>query len=345
MNRILVIRRDNIGDLVCTTPLLSGLRRRFPEAWLGALVNSYNAPVLERNPDVDEVVSYTKLKHAEGGKALAALGDRLSSLWRLRRQGVDCAVLATPEFNRHALQLATWVAPRAIAGVSDGSRAAGKISLPVSRAELDGLHEVERVYRIGEALGLGKPIPSLRVVPDPDAVDRMRAQLRGRPGLRVAVHISARRPRQRWPADRFIRLVAALQGEHGATCILLWSPGSLADPRHPGDDETADRVVAGIAAGSPLHACPTRTLPELIAAIAAADAVICSDGGASHLAAALGKPLVCLFGDSPAERWHPWGVAHRVLQPPSRDVRDISVQEVLAAYLSLAARCDNRSPP
>ena len=40
MKQILVIRRDNIGDLVCTTPLFTALRRRFPDAWIGAFVNS-----------------------------------------------------------------------------------------------------------------------------------------------------------------------------------------------------------------------------------------------------------------------------------------------------------------
>ena len=57
---ILVIRRDNIGDLVCTTPLITALRQRFPKAWIGALVNSYNARVLDGNPDQDEVFIYTK---------------------------------------------------------------------------------------------------------------------------------------------------------------------------------------------------------------------------------------------------------------------------------------------
>ena len=69
MNRILVIRRDNIGDLVCTTPLLAALRRRFPAAWIGALVNSYNATVLDRNPDLDEVFVYRKLKHLGPGES------------------------------------------------------------------------------------------------------------------------------------------------------------------------------------------------------------------------------------------------------------------------------------
>ena len=94
--RILVIRRDNIGDLVCTTPLLSALRAHFPDAWLGALVNSYNAPVLTGNSDLSKVIAYTKLKHIDAGQsAWRLLGARFSDLWKLRRMKLDTVVLAT----------------------------------------------------------------------------------------------------------------------------------------------------------------------------------------------------------------------------------------------------------
>ncbi|HRE18743.1 MAG TPA: hypothetical protein PLW86_17010, partial [Rhodocyclaceae bacterium] len=75
---ILVIRTDNIGDLVCTTPLLSALRQRHPQAWIGVLANSYSAPVLAGNPDVDAVLVYRKAKHlAPGESVLAAHWSRL----------------------------------------------------------------------------------------------------------------------------------------------------------------------------------------------------------------------------------------------------------------------------
>ena len=54
-----------------------------------------------------------------------------------------------------------------------------------------------------------------------------------------------------------------------------------------------------------------------------------------HLAAGLGKPVVALFGDSPARRWHPWGVDHAVVQAASGDVADVSVDEVAAACAAL----------
>jgi hypothetical protein len=71
--KILVIRRDNIGDLVCTTPLIHALRTRFPKARLDLLVNSYNAPLLVGHPDVDHLYVYTKAKHRENGECIGGL--------------------------------------------------------------------------------------------------------------------------------------------------------------------------------------------------------------------------------------------------------------------------------
>lgn len=113
--------------------------------------------------------------------------------------------------------------------------------------------------------------------------------------------------------------------------MLLWSPGSADDPQHPGDDAKADEIL-GAVQGADVVPYPTHRLAMLIGALAASDAVLCSDGGAMHIAAALGKPIACFFGDSPAARWRPWGVRHEVLRPSGgKDVRDIGVQEALSA--------------
>jgi ADP-heptose:LPS heptosyltransferase len=89
---------------------------------------------------------------------------------------------------------------------------------------------------------------------------------------------------------------------------------------------------------------PTQTLPELIAALTECDALICADGGAMHLGAGLGLPIVCLFGNSGATRWHPWGVPYRLLQKPSFDVADIGVDEVVTAFNALKAGIPARAP-
>jgi ADP-heptose:LPS heptosyltransferase len=72
--------------------------------------------------------------------------------------------------------------------------------------------------------------------------------------------------------------------------------------------------------------------------------MICSDGGAMHIGAALDKPIVCFFGNSDSTHWHPWAVPYVLLQPASRDVADISVDEAHAASGSCATASLPTSP-
>jgi len=345
--KILVVRRDNIGDLICTTPLLAALRRRHPEAWIGALVNSYNAPVLDRNPDLDAVFAYQKLKHLEPGEsALAALGRRAGMLWRLRQMRLDVVVLATPGLPARGLGLARWLKPRRIAGFDDGGARTVALDLRVALSSLDARHEVEQVFALAKLFDVEGGAPALVLVPDPREAEAARALFAARPGRRIAVHISARRRAQRWPAKCFAELIRRLASDHGAQAMLLWSPGPADHPQHPGDDQKAAEVLNAIGSDRAMIPMviphPTAKLSSLLGALAACDEVICSDGGAMHLAAALGKPIVALFGDSPVERWRPWGVRHRIVRPESRDVADVPVAAVLAAYAEIASAAGPR---
>lgn len=333
--RILVVRRDNIGDLICTTPLLTALRQKFPEAWIGAFVNTYNAPVLERNPHVSEIVAYTKLKHLGFANSIfAAMRDRFMLIRKLRQMHLDHVVLATPDFVPRIARLARWFRPKQVTGFSDGSARAGALDRSIRVDEVAGRHEVERVFALARLFGVATAIPPLTLVPDPAELAAARAAFGGTEP-KIAVHISARRPAQRWPAERFAALIGRLQERHKV--ILLWSPGSAADVEHPGDDEKAKLIMSRVKNGARFIAYRTGRLQALIGALASCDAVICSDGGASHIAAALGKPMVCFFGDSPVERWRPWGVPLRLIQPGTKNVADISVEEALVAFASLAA--------
>ncbi len=324
---ILVIRRDNIGDLVCTTPLLSALRTHFPEARIEVLANSYNAPVLEGNPDVDHVHVYSKLKHlGSDGGTFGALGARVSMLWQLRRRRIGLVIVAAGEQDTRARRLAGLLGARRVICAGDAA---------------PGQHEVERTFSAARLIGIRGPIPSLRVVPDAGVRHRVRQAIDrahpSRAGAVVGLHISARRPMQRWPAENFAELAIALHETHHATLLLFWSPGARTHPQHPGDDDKA-RAVQEFAAGrARIVPWPTAGLHELIGGLAECDAVICSDGGAMHIAAALGKPIACLFGDSDVARWRPWGVRHIVLAAATRSVAEISVREAIAAASTLLA--------
>jgi len=327
---ILVVRRDNIGDLVCTTPLFSALRQRFPDAWIGALVNSYNAPVLHGNPDLSEVYAYRKLKHRGAGESLLAnLRARYRIIAALRRKSLDYVVLAGNAGRAMAFARLLG-AGRTVALEGEASRP----DIAIDARDLAGRHEAEITFGLARAFGIAGPPPRPSVYPDENAVARLRRDSALRlPGAKtlVGIHISARKPSQRWPAERFAEFARDLARRKGVGMLLFWSPGAATDPVHPGDDETAHALSESLR-GLPLMPVPTRDLGELIAGLSLCERVLCSDGGAMHLAAALGKPMVCLFGRSDAARWHPFGVRYELLQPASLEVRDISVSSVAGAF-------------
>ena len=326
--RILVIRRDNIGDLACTTPLLRALRSQLPKAHLSALVTQYNVAVLAGNPDLDAVHSYTKAKHRAAGESVLRLyGRRLKQVMQLRSERFDWVLLpGGPQAS--SMRTARWIR-------------AARMLVRDHKDAVAGPHEVEQCCHLLSRMGLKYETPSLRLAADPAEIaqiaDSMRRTWPTRPQSVIALHISARKARQRWPVERFTELARRLHAATQAGLMLLWAPGGSNDPLHPGDDEKSDAILAAL---RDVPVLPVRTvrLEALIAALSQCDRVICSDGGAMHLAAGLGKPVVCLFGNSDAARWRPWGVRYELLQPPSRDVADISVDEVVDACDRLSGR-------
>lgn len=321
--KILVIRRDNIGDLVCTTPLLRRLREALPNAWIGALVTHYNAPVLAGNRDIDALFSYRKAKHREPGEsAVGLLWARMRQMLGLRRMKIDIVLLPAGGVQASARQMARLIGAGCIVAQPEG--------------QYPPMHETERAMRVLAPLGLGTAPPALRVCATPQGVAQARARLAAAlpgDGPLIGLHVSARKPDQRWPAERFVALMAQLRREQEARFMLFWSPGDEANPLHPGDDAKAAAIIAG--GQAPLLPWPTQDLRGLIDGLALCDSVICSDGGAMHLAAGLGKPIVCMFGTSDPVLWHPWGVPHRVLRAMNRRVADIGVAEAAAAWTSL----------
>lgn len=339
--KILIIRRDNIGDLICTTPLFEAIRRQYPTAYIAALVNSYNEPAIQGNPHLDAIFAYTKGKHAAGESVWQAYLRRAKLLWELRQMKFDYALLATSGFAARSLKLARMLAPQHIVGFTTEQGSSRKIDLAIPHGGGDKLHETMDMFRLLEPLGISGDIPGLTVVPDAALASRLHLalpeQVRQGSGPLIALHISARKEKQRWPVERFAELAHRLHAQHAARFLVFWSPGDENNPFHPGDDGKAGRLLTALA---DLPAAPVRTehLSELIAGLSLCDAAVLSDGGAMHLAAGLGKPLVCFFGNSSAERWHPWGVPYELLQKPSRDVSDVSVEEAVDAFFRLTRR-------
>lgn len=332
--KILVIRRDNIGDLILTTPLIRALRERFPKAWIGVLVNSYTAQVLDNNPDVDEVFVYTKVKHRGSASIWAAYWSTVRQILRLRWARIDYAVLASPAASSKAQMFARRIKAKTIVGF-------GECATPgygLTAGSAGPLHEVEEVFRIARLFGIEGAPPGALIRIDDRQSKRASGLVTGKlpqGSALIGVHISARKISQQFPAEKFVGLLRALREiAPDVAFVLFWSPGAADNATHPGDDLKASQILQQLG-NFPIAPFPTFTLSELFGGLSICEMVICSDGGAMHAAAALGKPITCFFGDSDPAKWHPWGVPYRLLQPGSKNIVDISLTEILNAFRNL----------
>ncbi len=317
IRKILVIRRDNIGDLVCTTPAIAALRQHFPDAQIGVLVNSYNADVLSGNPHVDHCFVYQKLKHAVGSiNQIKALLRRLKLILQLRRWQPDVTILAKSSYDRHGLNFARQIGARNIVGfVPDELNRTQRLpDIAMPPPEAHAAHEVEAINQLLAPLGIDDALGPLQVFPDLNAVALLKKRVPEAP-YRIALHISAREAERRWGLDNFVAFTNdILERDADNQILLFWSPGQADAPHHPGDNELARQLIEEICSQR-LIPMPTRDLKELMAAVSLCDLFIGTDGGAMHLAVALNKKVLAMFENTPYKlnHWYPWRVAHQVV--------------------------------
>lgn len=337
--KILIVRRDNIGDLICTLPLIASIRALCPESRIDILVNSYCAPVIVNNPDVDNVYIYTKGKHKGAAESLwAVYWRRLRLTLKLRGLMYDWLVLAHVGYLPRPLRWAKQIAAKRVVGfVSPEYKGVDRvITDQVILDRRQHLHEVEYLMQLLQPFGRVDEIPAAKIIPELDALTVATSVLRPVGGCRtvIGINISARLPSQQWPTQRFIELIKMVSAV--ARCALFWAPGSQSNSMHPGDDEKASEILKACSTFDVVP-YPTQSLDLLIAGISVTDLVVTADGGALHIAAACNRPVVALFGDSDSRQWYPWHVPHHILHPESRDVRSITAKQVSAAVWSLQA--------
>ncbi|OGW31409.1 MAG: hypothetical protein A2X54_03115 [Nitrospirae bacterium GWF2_44_13] len=334
-SKILFIRRDNIGDLVCTTPSIRAVREKYPDAKIGILVNTYNADTVSNNPDIDEVYIYEKAKHATDKNKLSVWRSNLKVLLKIRKEKYDVAIGCGSYSPRLARYTLLTGAKTRIGYLKKGMEKSKLYNMPLYEPEKK-LHEVEKTYNLLAPLGINGEPSGLRMLPDNVEVNKVKEFLNSAGFLKenplIAFHISSRRPENRWPAQRFIELANLISANYASNILLLWSPGSEKNVYHPGDDEKAEIIIKAL---NPTPAAyKTTSLRELIAALSVSSLVVCCDGGAMHIAAALGKPIVTIWGSTSPDSWAPWGTRHIILKK-NRNAADISVEDAFTAVSKL----------
>ncbi|HLG50658.1 MAG TPA: glycosyltransferase family 9 protein [Chloroflexota bacterium] len=305
--RILVIRLDNLGDVLLATPAIRAIRRALPRARIVLLASPAGAQVAGLNPDLDDVIVY-RAPWMDPDRVLPQDPSREHAvIAALRRQGFDGAIIFT-SYHQSALP-AAYLCYLAGIPLRHAASVDGPGSLLTSRHVHPPrpLHEVERGLDLVAGLGIPPYGSDLVLVPRPsdrEAMMELVEPLRrdGRPV--IAIHAGCSCPSRTIPPAQLAAIADALSRELGAE--IIWTG-------------TAHEVglIEGIRAGlaRPGRSVAGQTdLSRLAALLAACDVALTANTGPMHVAAAVKTPVAVLFAlTNPPHAWHPWGVPFRLL--------------------------------
>jgi ADP-heptose:LPS heptosyltransferase len=278
--RILLIRLRSMGDCLLLTSPIRALKEEFPRFRITVLVESRFAGCFEGNPDVDEVISISSKREGFG----------------LARKRFDLVV------NLHggptSLTYALLARGPQIGFEQFQYNRLYKGLLPSPDPKI---HSVEATMGAFQWLGVQRQTPPpLRFDGRPRRIPPMFAAVRN---PYAVIHPAALRDTKRWDARKFAELARVLQSQ-GLSIVLTCGPGEESAVAEVSKDVPSPQILLGLG------------IPELAELIRGAKLYVGNDSGPMHLAAAVGTPIVALWGSSDSKRWRPWLAEHALVQNP-----------------------------
>jgi ADP-heptose:LPS heptosyltransferase len=304
VDRILVVKLADLGDVLTATPAMRALRLSHPSAHIGALVTPKSAPLLEGTDLVDEVIPFDKVLFDRPFAAGASLPLALTLARRLRGEAWDGLALF------HHLTTAFGVAK--YAALCLASRAERVVGLDNGRGwflndrvvdEGFGVrHEADYWLAVAGLLDGWNPEPAYEV--PVSVADRAWAEeqvtriIPDGAGL-LAIHpgSGAFSLARRWPPERFASVVRALVTRFDLRPLVIQGPGP--------DEGLLARTVA-VGAGGAAIVGPAPSLGALVALLEQVRLFIGNESGVLHLAVAAQAPIVAIFGPTNERAWGPY---------------------------------------
>jgi heptosyltransferase-3 len=324
VRKILVVRNDNIGDVICSTPAIQALRESFPEAYLAVLVASYSREAIEGNPYVDEVFIYDKHKHGKYRRRWVAWWKLYKVLRSVRQKGFDLAIGLRSYFSPSQGWIVCFSGARFRLGCSPTIEKQKKFrffyNIFVDEDRRRETHAIVKNLRMLEKIRVkARDVKLTFFIPDEEKerVDDFMAQncLQGK--LLVGLHVTCRRKESNLSEERFVELADRLIERYRAEVVLTYVPQ---------DQKRVDAIFK--LSKNRLCAFSSGTLKGFGALLERCSLFICGDGGPMHLAAATGVATIALFGKTSPLEWKPWGEKNTAMKKGD-DVNMISIEEII----------------
>lgn len=346
MNRILIVRLSALGDIVHALPVLAALRRAWPAARIDWIVEGAYAPILSLAEGLDRRIIVRSAANAASPEMPTFGGglDYVRAVRFLRAQRYDIALDL-----QGLIKSATWARLSGAARVIGFDRPhlrepRAAMFYTETVAPLDATHVIQKNLSILKALGIDRDRVELPLHPVPSTSTTAAISAAGGAGRYLVLNPGAAWPNKRWPAERFGALASRLRDATGLRALVTWGPSERA---------LAESVAA--ASDGAAELAPPTAIADLSVLMRDAALVVSGDTGPLHIAAAMGTPLVGLYGPTWPERNGPWHPADRVISRAGGCVchhkrqclrgapciNEIDIEEVVAASeqrLSAAGR-------
>jgi heptosyltransferase-1 len=295
MARFLIVRLGALGDIVHAIPVAAALRRAHPGARIDWMVSGKHREILDLVPAIDERLSIKDRSGADEGESL------WSALQRIRKTRYDVTI------DLQGLLKSAVIARLSGAGKVVGFN--GKYSREsMARAFYtdvydpggDGMYapsETRHVVDINlgmlKTIGIEPGHPEFPLVDIRSAAAASMIEAAG--GAYALLNPGAAWPNKRWPAPRLGALAIALRARRNLKSVVLWGPGEF--------DLAQDVVVT---AGGAAILSPQTSVGDVVALARGASVMVSGDTGPTHIAAAVGTPIVGIYGPTRPERNGPW---------------------------------------
>ncbi len=307
-NRILIIKPSSLGDIVHALPVLAGLRQTHPSAHIAWLVGNSFAALLDGHPMLDEIIRFDRARYGKMFRDPRILREFLEFVRDLRRRRFDLVVDLQGLIRSGFLAYASGAKRRI--GFAGAREAAWIFYSERVRCPDSAIHAVDKNLCVARALELDVDPPQFPLGIRADQTIAARARLTAAAGGPLdsftAVLPAARWETKQWRTERIAELIDRIHDVGLPRCVLLGAPA---------DRATADKIIADCKS-DPIDLVGKTDLRELTAMIDLADRVVCHDSGPMHIAAALNKPIVAIFGPTDPQRTGPYGGDARIVATP-----------------------------
>ncbi len=301
---ILIIKPSALGDIVQALPALGALRKSFPSAEISWLVRPQFAPLLDNHPYLTSLIHFDREFLGKAWFHPGALTALFSLFRRLRRSNLDAVFDFQGLFRTAFLARVSGCKKRF--GMADAEEFSRIFYTHRIQRPPDSPHLVDYYINLVRAAGAARSDVEFTLPRDAGAENSVKHLLAANDihSQRYAVLVpGSAHPDKCWPIDRFAGLASRLSSQHNLMVIAVGSPPEA--PLVQTLLQSADVPITNLAGRT--------SLAELIALLRDAALVVSNDTGPGHVAAALGRPIVMIFGRSNPARVAPYGRANAVV--------------------------------